>query len=227
MVVADSPLGVRVVSVEAASQAEGADLRADDLIVRVGEAEVRSIDDFAAVSERLKGRAVSARVLVFRNGLPRELTLHLHSYPLLREWGVEFLPEHDLRFAQPAVGRAHWARLGRGFEEAGKSGEALNAYLNGLHQAPTDPELGLRATVLSLEIGAQRLRDGAVPDGLAALRRGLTMLQRLFDYPLSAQQLQAVRDALQRTLTAVADLKTRHTSSRLMKADASARWPSS
>jgi len=57
VVVADSPLGVRVVSVEDASQASQADLRPEDIIIRVDGADVGSIDAFAMFSEALKGRA--------------------------------------------------------------------------------------------------------------------------------------------------------------------------
>lgn len=203
VVVADSPLGVRVVSVEESSQASLADLRPEDLIVRVRNTDVRSIDEFAAVSTALKGRAISATVVVFRNGAPLALTLHLYSYPVLRGWGVEFLPDHNFRFAEPSVGRDYWFRLGRGFEEAGKPREALDAYLNGLHNVPTDMALGLKAALLFAKAGQEQLKAGSLADGLASLRNGTLMMQGLFDYPLSDEQLALIKEQLQATLKAM------------------------
>ena len=203
VVVADSPLGVRVVSVEDASQASLADLRPDDLILRVRGQEVRSIDEFAALSSGLKGRATEASLLIFRHGAPQELRLHLYSYPLLREWGLEFVPDDDIRFAQPEVGLAYWLRLGRGFEEAGKPEEALQAYLNGLHQVPTDAGAALKASALLFRLCQRRVRQRALTEGIASLREAVVVMERLFDYPLTHEQLQVVRRDLQETLGAL------------------------
>ena len=200
VVVADSELGVRVVSVEEASQAALADLRPEDIIVRVESSEVHSIDEFAALSAALKGRATSATVVVFRNGTPRELTLHLYSYPVLNTWGLQFVPEHDVRFAQPQIGLEYWARLGRGFEEAGKPAEALGAYLNALHNAPQDVPTALKAGELFFALSRQRLAEGNLADGIAQMAQSLTVLEKLFDYPLTDDQLQTVRRELQETL---------------------------
>lgn len=203
VVVADSPLGVRVVSVEETSQARQADLRPEDIIVRIQEQEVHSIDAFAVASKALKGRAVSATLVVFRNGVPREIAIHLYSYPLRRAWDIEFLPEHDLRFAQPQVGLEYWRRLGRGFEEARKPQEALDAYLNGLHNVPEDVPTALKAIELSSQLGQQRLSEGNTPEGIRALSRSLSMMHRLFERPLSDEQLRRVRDQLRATVTAL------------------------
>jgi len=64
VVVADSGLGVRVVSVEEGSQPHQADLRAEDVIVQVDGREVHSIDEFAILSRAMKGRATRATVRV-------------------------------------------------------------------------------------------------------------------------------------------------------------------
>lgn len=213
VVVTDSPVGVRVVSVDAASQAAMADLRPEDVIVRINDAEVHTIDEFSVLSQRLKGEARTATVVVFRNGKPQELALHLYSYPVLREWGVEFVPEHDVRFAQPGVGRGYWVRLGQGFEEAGKPGEALNAYLNALHNVPGDAEAGVKAAVLASAIGRRQLRENARARGAASLRRGVVMMHHAFDFPLTDDQLAALKQALVDTLAALRDLKTRQPSS--------------
>ena len=217
VVVADSPLGVRVVSVEEASQASLADLRPEDIIIRVDGAEVGSIDAFATLSAALKGRAVSATVLVFRNGTRRELVLHLYSYPILRAWGVAFIPDHDLRFAEAQTALAYWVRLGRGFEDAGKSAEALDAYLNGLHNAPTDTATALTVSGLLSQVSRQRLAGGALADGIASLDQALMILERLFEHPLTDEQLHAVRRQLQETLQALREihLPARQPSSRL------------
>jgi hypothetical protein len=127
VVVADSPLGIRVIRVEDASQAAHADLRPEDVIVSVDGRNIRSIDEFAQLSMAMRGTTKRATVLIFRNGSPRELSLHVYSYPLLDTWGIEVVPDYDLRFADPAIGRDYWARLGRGFLEADKPSEALNA----------------------------------------------------------------------------------------------------
>ncbi|MBI2104821.1 MAG: PDZ domain-containing protein [Candidatus Omnitrophica bacterium] len=200
VVVADSPLGVRVISVEEASQAQLADLRPDDILVRVRDADIRSIDEFAVVSGALRGRAVAVPVLVFRNGTPRELTLHLYSYPVLQTWGLEVVPDHDLRFAEPRVGLDYWSRLGRGFEGAGKPAEALEAYLNGLHNVPTDTATALHVSRLFVSLSRQRLADGSLTDGIADLRQALQVLERLFDHPLTDEQLRDVRAQLRETL---------------------------
>ena len=203
VVVVDSQLGVRVVSVEDASQAHWADLRPDDIIVRVHEKDIRSIDDFAAVSRAMGGRAVTTTVLVFRNGKPKELTLHLYSYPVLREWGLEFIPDHDVRFAEAHVGLDYWSRLGRGFEDVGKPAEALDAYLNGLHNVPTDVNAALHVSGLYAKVSRQHLTAGELLEGFEQLHHGLLVLQRLFDYRLTGEQLRMVRNTLHETLSAL------------------------
>ena len=207
VVVADSELGVRVVSVEEASQASLADLRPEDIIARVESSEVHSIDEFAKLSAALKGRATAATVVVFRNGTPRELALHLYSYPVLNTWGISFVPEHDVRFAQPQIGLEYWTRLGRGFEEAGKPAEALGAYLNALHNMPRDVPTALKSGELFFALSRQGLAEGKLADGIAQMAQALTLLEKLFDAPLTDEQLQAVRRELQDTLRALRDSK--------------------
>lgn len=203
VVVADSPIGVRVVKVEEASQASEADVRPEDIIVRVGAAEIHSIDEFATLSARLKGRAISTTVVIVRNGAPRELTLHLYSYPILRAWGIQVVPEHDFRFAEAKTGWAYWDRLGHGFESAGKLPDALHAYLNALHNLPTDTATALKVVELSSTLSQQRLSAGALAEGVPLLHQAVTMMRKLFERPLTDeqlarihQQLAATRDAL-------------------------------
>jgi len=200
VVVADSPVGVRVVSVEDASQAALADLRAEDVIVRVGDADVRSIDEFAALSTELKGRTVSVTVVVFRNGAPQELSLHLYSYPILREWKVAFIPDHGFRFAEAGTALDYWRRQGRGFDGAGKTAEALDAYLNGLHHLATDAPTALKASELCSRLSREQLARGETAAGLASLRTAVLLLEHLFDYPLSTQELETVRSQLRAVL---------------------------
>ena len=166
--------------------------------------------DDPARSHELKGRAVRVTVLVFRNGLPRELTLHLYSVPVLREWGVEFVPDHDVRFADPRVGLDYWRRLGRGFEEAGKPTEALDAYLNGLHNVPTDTATALKVTDLFSRASQQHLAGGELADGIASLQQALTMMEKLFDEPLTEDQLQAIKHQLEETLRTLRQLSSQH-----------------
>lgn len=201
VVVADDPGGVRVVSVEDFSQAYQADLRTGDLILRVDQTELHSIDEFATLSAALKGHARSVTLLVFRQGMPRTLLLHLYSYPILREWKIEHLPDHDIHFAEPDTGRAYWMRMGRGFEEAGNPREALHAYLNALHNVPTDPATALKVITLLSQLSRERLEAGDLAEGMRRLRDALTMMDRLFEYPLSEEDLQALRRHLRDTLT--------------------------
>lgn len=218
VVVADSPVGVRVVSLEETSQASLNDLRPEDVIVQINEAEIHSIDEFAAVSSALKGQAVEATVLVFRNGQPQELRVHLYSVPILRSWGIEVEPEHDIRFAQPETGLAYWSRLGQGFERAGKWAEALDAYCNGLHNVPDDLETAAMVDELLLRASRERLADGDLAGGLRVLSQAVTLMERLVPRPVSAAALERLREALRRALEAlrVARLKTRQVSRILM-----------
>ncbi len=205
VVVADSNAGVRVVSVEESSQAYLSDLRPEDVIVRVQETELHTIEEFAVLSMALKGRAVAATVLVFRNGAPRELTLHLYSDPVLRAWGLEFIPQHDVRFAEPTTGRAYWVRLGDGFTRADKPAEAVDAYLNGLHNVPDDVPTALKVSELLVRISRERLAAGELSDGVAQLHRALLVMKGLFAHRLSIEQLESVKRQLTESLGALRD----------------------
>ena len=208
LIVADSPLGVRIVSVETGSQAEQADVRPQDVVVSIDGREVHSIDDFAQLSAALKGQARAVAVLVFRNGSPHTLSLHLYSYPLLRAWGLEFVPDFDLRFAQPEIGRDYWARQGQGFEVAGKLPQALDAYLNALHQMPQDVPTAMHLVGLWLELSRQQFAAKQTAAGVKSLHQAVQVLQKLFDYPLSDAQLEAVKLQLQHTLDVLRHLRT-------------------
>ena len=203
VIVADSQVGVRVVSVEESSQAFQADLRPEDIIIGVDGHEVHSIDDFATLSTSLKARAALATVLVFRRGVPREIRVHLYSYPLLRTWGLEFIPEHDVRFAEPRIGLEYWTRLGRGFEEARQPADALNAYLNGLHNVPADSATALKAAELFSSLGQEHLRQREWARGIAALRQAVGVFEKLFDYPMTDDELQRIKHQLEETLRAL------------------------
>lgn len=200
VVIADSPVGVRVVSVDASSQAAQADLRPEDIIVRINGQDVGSVDTFATLSTTLKGHAVSASVVIFRNGQPHGILLHLYSYPMLDAWGIEFVPNDEIRFGQPQVGLDYWSRLGRGFEQAGKPEEALSAYLNGLHNVPADVATAFTVSQLSWQVGRARLASGQWVEGVAALQQAVAVLRRLFDGPLTDEQLVAVKAQLEQTL---------------------------
>ena len=137
---------------------------------------------------------------MFRNGTPQQLSLHLFSYPILRGWGIEFIPDYDLRFAQPEIGLDYWRRLGRGFEEANKPDEALDAYLNGLHNVPADVATALKISELSSRISQERLDHGDLTAGIGALTQSLTVMEELFDYPLTDEQLRTIKGRLTETL---------------------------
>jgi hypothetical protein len=197
---------VRVVSVDEQSQAHLADLRPEDVVIRVGEQEVHSIDQFAELSHAHKGRTTTTTLLVFRNGKPLELSLHLYSYPVLEAWGVRFIPDHDVRFAQPQTGRDYWMRLGRGFEQVGNDEDALDAYLNALHNVVDDGPAAMKVSELFARLGRRQLQDRALAPGFASLRQSLVVMQHLFDEPLSEAQLQVLRDQLRETLHALRDI---------------------
>lgn len=197
---ADSPDGVRVVSVEDASQAALSDLRPEDILVQVNDRRLAKIDEFAAVSESLRGRAIRATLIVLRNGEPREILVHLYSYPVLRAWDLTFVPEHDIRFADGKVGAEYWTRMARGFLIAGKLEESLNATLNALHNDPAQLDEALRAASLLLDIAQQRLTERRLPESLVALKQATILLNRVFEHPLTTPQLEAIKSRLARTL---------------------------
>ena len=138
---------------------------------------------------------------------PREIRVHLYSYPILRTWGIEFIPEHDLRFAEWQIGLDYWARMGRGFEEARKPGDALNAYLNGLHDAPADAATALRVAELFASQGQEHLRARRMAEGLASLRQAVLVFDKLFDYPMTDDELQRIKYQLEETLRALRTAK--------------------
>jgi len=207
VVVADHAIGIRVVSVAEASQASYADLRPEDILFRINDVEIHSIDDFAVVSLALKGRAASATVLIFRNGQPKRIQLHLYSYPILRAWGIQVVPDHDIRFAQPQTGLDYWRRLGRGFEQVDNPHEALDAYLNGLHNVPADAATAAKVSELLWRLGRQALDAGRLPEGIDRLTQAVTVLERLFDHAMTDEQLEAIRAQLERTLATLRRVK--------------------
>ena len=200
IVVADSSAGVRIVSVEEGSQAFLADVRAEDILLRVDDADLHRIDEFAALSLALKGRAVRAQLVILRNGRPRDVELHLYSYPLLRRWNIRFVPDYDFRFVEPAAGRDYWARLGRGFEIARNPEQALEAYGNALQNMPDDVALALKVSELLAEAAHARLERKALASALEALDNHTRLLERLFDEPLTEEQVRVVKSRLQQVL---------------------------
>ncbi len=203
VIVAGSALGVRVVSIEEDSQAALADLRPEDIIIRINDTPLRTIDEFAVVSQALKRSATKAGVFVLRNGEPRELLVHLYSYPVLRRWDLTFVPDHDIRFAEAKTGVAYWMRLARGFETAGRLDQALNATLNALHNDPGDLDVALRASELLSRIARAKLAAHQLGEALIAIREGTILLGKLFEQPLDAAKLQAIKSQLEATLHAL------------------------
>ena len=201
VVVADSPSGVRVISVEPTAAAFSADLRPEDVILQIGDEPIHTIDEFAVLSKALKGRAAKTRLLILRNGQPKEMLLTLYSDPLQREWGLTFMPNQELRFVDANAGRSYWANLGRGFEEAGQAGQALDAYLNALHHTPQDLALAMKASELMSTIAVRHVEAGRVPEALGVLGQQVTLLNNLFNHPLTDEQLRSVRVQLQSTIT--------------------------
>jgi membrane-associated protease RseP (regulator of RpoE activity) len=200
VMVADSPVGVRVVSVEENSQAALADLRPEDLIIQINGTPLKTIDDFAVVSQALKRSATKVGVVILRNGQPRELLVHLYSYPVLRRWDLTFVPDHDIRFAEAKAGVAYWMRLARGFETAGRLDQALNATLNALHNDPGNVDVALKASELLGRIAHAKLTARQLGEALIAIREGTILLGKLFEQPLDAAKLQAIKSQLEETL---------------------------
>ena len=203
VVVANSPSGVRVVSVEDTSQASLADLRPEDILLKVNDTLVRTIDEFAIASQALKGKAAKVILITLRNGQPHDIVLHLYSFPVLRHWELAFIPEHDVRFADPKTGSTYWARLARGFETADDLEHALNAYLNALHHDPTQVDLALKVSALLCRIAQARLKAQRLHEALLAIQEETVLLSRIFDQPLTDEQLQSVRTQLQQTLQGI------------------------
>ncbi|MBI3324763.1 MAG: PDZ domain-containing protein [Candidatus Omnitrophica bacterium] len=203
VVIADGPFGIRVVSVEGSSQAALSDLRPEDVIVEVNAVSLRTIDEFAVVSQSLKGKASQARVLVLRNGQPHELLVHLYSVPILQRWGLSFVYEADVRFAEPKAGLEYWSRLGRGFESVGDDERALNAYLNALHNVPDDLRLALTVDTLLWKLARARLKDDRLAESFGTIQQAATLLERLFDQPLEDAELATVKQELTLTLASL------------------------
>ncbi len=208
VVASDGEAGVRIVSVDPESQAWLADLRPEDVIVRIGEADVKTIEDFSTISAALKGTTDHAEVVVFRNGAPRRINLHLYSYPVLKVWGVEFIPNFEMRFGDPSAGRDYWTRLARGFTEVGNKEEALDATLNALHNLPGDPQTALAACEGYFQLAQDRLAEQAIMPALTYLGAALSMAEKLFAYPLSEQELQRIKSQLNATLSSLRSLRS-------------------
>ncbi len=200
VVVADSPAGVRVISVEEQSQAFLANLRPEDVIVSINGTSVHSIDEFATWSSQAKGQAIKAMVVIRRNGDPKELLFHLYSYPVLTHWGLAFVPDYDLRFAEPRAGLEYWARLGRGYETAGNQEAALNAYLNALHNEPTFVDAAVKVSDVLWVIAQQRLAAHKVSGAVQALEQETRLLNKLFEYPLTDEDLLNLKRRLEETI---------------------------
>ena len=207
VVLADSPTGVRVVQIEDTSQAARLDLRPEDIIMLVNDRRVRTIDEFGTVSQLLKGQATQASVIILRNGQPYELTLHVYSLPLLRAWGIRFVPDFDLRFVEPSAGMAYWRNLARGFDTANKTDEAISAYLNALHHAPEQADIAMRLTELWLAQTRQRIATQQTNEALESLNHAVTTLQRLFDQPRNVDELERIKRQLEQTLIALKAVK--------------------
>lgn len=203
VVVADSAHGVRVVSVEEHSQAFLADLRPEDLILQVNHTPMRTIDEFATLSSQLKGVAVKATLVIVRNGEPRELVLHLYSYPVLRQWDLAFVPDDDMKFVEPRAGLSYWARMGRGYETVGDLEAALSAYLNGLHNEPTFVDAAFKVSDLLWQIAQQRLAAKNIGEAMTALQAEVRLLHRLFEQPMTEEDLQRIKGQLERTIAVI------------------------
>ena len=200
IVVADSTAGVRIVSVDDGSQAFLADLRAEDIILRIDDMDVRRINEFATLSLALKGRAVRAQMVILRNGQPRTVELHLYSYPILQRWDIRLVPDYDFHFIEPSAGRDYWTRLGRGFEIAHDSEHALAAYGNALHNMPDDVTLAMKVSELLGNVAHWHLERKELPQALEAFDNHTRLLARLFDEPLTEAQVQTVKSRLEQVL---------------------------
>ena len=83
---------------------------------------------------------------------------------------------------------------------------ALEAYLNGLHNISTDTATALKVAELFARMGEEHLAEGVSAQGIAALRKAVVMMERLFDEPLTEHQLWRIKRALERTLSTLHDL---------------------
>ena len=200
IVVADGSSGVRIVSVEDGSQAFLADLRAEDIILRIDDTDLHRIDEFATLSLALKGRAIRAQVVILRNGQPRTVELHLYSYPILRRWDVRLVPDYDFHFIEPSAGHDYWTRLGRGFEIAHDPEHALAAYGNALHNVPDDVTLAIKVSEVLGDVAHVHLERKELPQALDAFDNHTRLLARLFDEPLTEEQVQMVKSRLEQVL---------------------------
>ena len=98
--------------------------------------------------------------------------------------------------------------MGKGFEEAGKPADALDAYLNGLHNVPDDVPTALRVSELLVRMSRERLSSGDLAEGTAQLNRALKVMTGLFARPLSTEQLEAVKRQLTEALRSLKEAST-------------------
>ena len=207
VVVADGRGGVRVVSVEERSQAFLADLRPEDLILRINEMPTSRIEQFATVSQLLKGHQAAATLLVMRSGELRDIILHLFSYPVLTRWKLAFVPDFDLRFGDPSVGREYWTKLAHEFQAAGRRDAALNALLNALHNDPESVETAWLVSEALWDVSEIQLGSNRMADALGTLRNQLTLLDRLFDEPLEEGRLRTLKLRLSDSITSLKKIR--------------------
>ena len=118
----------------------------------------------------------------------------------LHQWDLAFIPDHELRFAEPTAGRHYWLNLGRGFETADDLDGALQASLNALHNEPDNVEVAMNTADLFWRIAERHLQSRRLPDAMRALGSGTALLHRLFEHPLKPEQLNQIKSRLEESL---------------------------
>ena len=66
--------------------------------------------------------------------------------------------------------------------------------------------VAVKTAELFSRVGQASFQSGERVEGFAALRKSLLIMQKLFDYPLTDEQLRTIRDQLRGTLTALREL---------------------
>jgi len=128
--------GVVVVFVREDAFALAAGVRAGDHLVAIDEQPINSLEDFADMSRALAGRRTDVSVELLRGGTRFTTDVSLASPTVRSAWGLAFLPDYSLRFADPNAARRYWSQRASHELVQGQDVEAMRSLLNVLHYAP-------------------------------------------------------------------------------------------
>jgi membrane-associated protease RseP (regulator of RpoE activity) len=189
--------GVRVVFMKEDAFALAAGIRAGDYLVAIDGAPVDSLDDFAAVSNSLRGQQTDVMVTMVRGGTRVHAEISLLS-PVVREaWGIVFIPDYSLRFVEPTAGHHYWSRRARQQLLRREHQEAMRSLLNVLHYAPDAYDEALALGETMVKQGRQLWDVGDTTAALGVMQQAVMFYDQASQKPLSSRQWTRVKRMLQ------------------------------